>query len=130
MRRFHNLDPKHRPHGMGAVLRWGVWERFVRRRAIDPPGPPALRVTPDLDLIHASAGPPRLTWIGHASFLGRLGGRSFLIDPVFSDRVGWVVRRFARTSALLLAAAILYVPANVYPVMTVTFMGKADPKRC
>ncbi len=33
----------------------------------------------------------------------------------------------ARTSALLTAAAILYVPANVYPVMTVTFMGKGEP---
>ena len=89
-----NPDPAHRPHGMGAVVRWGVWERFIRRRRIDPPGPPAPRVGPDLSLIHEPNGPPRLTWIGHASFLGHIGGVNFLIDPVFSDRVGWVVRRF------------------------------------
>jgi L-ascorbate metabolism protein UlaG (beta-lactamase superfamily) len=29
-----------------------------------------------------------LTWIGHASFLGNLGGTSFLIDPVFSRHAG------------------------------------------
>lgn len=33
----------------------------------------------------------------------------------------------ARTWALLAAAAILYVPANVYPVMTITSFGRAEP---
>ena len=94
MARFHNLDPAHRPHGLGTVFRWGVWERYVRRRCIDAPGDPAPRVAPDLKLIHARDGAPRLTWIGHASFLGSIGGSNFLIDPVFSERVGWVVRRF------------------------------------
>ena len=33
----------------------------------------------------------------------------------------------ARTWALILAAAILYIPANVYPVMTVISFGKGHP---
>lgn len=33
----------------------------------------------------------------------------------------------ARTSALALTAAILYLPANVYPVMTVTYFGQGEP---
>jgi len=32
-----------------------------------------------------------------------------------------------RTWALLIAAAILYVPANVYPVMTVIYFGEGSP---
>jgi L-ascorbate metabolism protein UlaG (beta-lactamase superfamily) len=31
---------------------------------------------------------PVVDLIGHASFLGSLGGRPFLIDPVFSDHAG------------------------------------------
>ena len=33
----------------------------------------------------------------------------------------------ASTTALALAAAILYIPANLYPVMTVTMLGKGEP---
>ncbi len=33
----------------------------------------------------------------------------------------------ARTSALVLTAAILYVPANVFPVMTVIYFGRGAP---
>ena len=96
MARYENQDSRRRPHGMAAVFRWGVWERYVQRRPIDAPGRPAPRVEPDLDLLRRGAGPPRLTWIGHASFLATLGGAHFLVDPVFSERVGWVVRRFGR----------------------------------
>lgn len=33
----------------------------------------------------------------------------------------------ARTAALLVAAAILYIPANLYPIMTVVSLGKGEP---
>ena len=49
-------------------------------------------------------GPDGLLWIGHASFFGRMAGAPFLIDPVFSDRIGRVVRRYG--SAGLAAAAV------------------------
>jgi L-ascorbate metabolism protein UlaG (beta-lactamase superfamily) len=80
---------------MRAVLRWGVIDRLLGRRRVAPPGPPAPRVPPDPDLIRDVGGAPRLTWIGHASFLGSLGGGTFLVDPVFSDRAGVVVKRYA-----------------------------------
>jgi L-ascorbate metabolism protein UlaG (beta-lactamase superfamily) len=92
-RRFANLDPRHRPQGLAAAFRWGVWDRLTGRRKVAPPGPPAPRVAPDRALLRRRDGPPRLTWIGHASLLGSLGGGSFLVDPVFARRVGWLYRR-------------------------------------
>ncbi|BDW89125.1 paraquat-inducible protein A [Thalassospira tepidiphila] len=35
-------------------------------------------------------------------------------------------RSLSRSWALLLAAVILYVPANVFPIMTVTYLGRAE----
>jgi L-ascorbate metabolism protein UlaG (beta-lactamase superfamily) len=92
--RYSNADPAHRPHTAAAIFRWGVSDRLLRRRRRRPPGPPAPWVAADLELIHEDSLRPRLTWIGHSGFLGTLGGSSFLIDPVFSRRVGGVFRRF------------------------------------
>jgi L-ascorbate metabolism protein UlaG (beta-lactamase superfamily) len=86
--RFSNSNPDHRPHGAAAILKWGIVDRLSGRRDRRPPGPPAPRVEPALDLIHGTPDRPRLTWIGHASFLGCLGGSRFLIDPVFSSHAG------------------------------------------
>ena len=91
--RFTNLDPAHRPQNARAILRWGLWDRLTGRRRISPPGPPAPRVAPDLAAIHDPHGPPRLTWIGHASFLVSVGGVHVLIDPMFSERAGRIYRR-------------------------------------
>jgi L-ascorbate metabolism protein UlaG (beta-lactamase superfamily) len=65
-----------------------MWDRLTGRRRVAAPGPPAPRVAPDLALVQRRGGPPRLTWIGHASLLGSLGEGSFLVDPVFARRVG------------------------------------------
>lgn len=86
--RFSNPNLDHRPHGAAAILRWGILDRLARKRVRRPPGPPAPRAAPNLDLIHGSSDRPLLTWIGHASFLGSLGGARFLIDPVFSSHAG------------------------------------------
>lgn len=93
MSRFANLDPRHTPHGLGAVLEWGVWDRLTGQRRRPSPGPPAPRVAPDLHAIGVPGGPPRVTWIGHSSFLMTLGGSTALVDPVFSRRIGWTVTR-------------------------------------
>ncbi|MCW8985114.1 MAG: MBL fold metallo-hydrolase [Thermoanaerobaculales bacterium] len=91
--RYSNQDPTHRPHGPGAILRWGITDRLRGRRHKQPPGPPAPIVSPDSDLIHGGTTDPWLTWLGHASFLGSLGGHRFLIDPLFSPHAGWFYRR-------------------------------------
>lgn len=92
-RRFTNLDPRHRPPGPGAILRWSLLDRITGRRKVSPPGPGAPRVEPDLGLIRRNDGPPRLTWIGHASFLGCVSGVRFLVDPMLSPSAGWLYRR-------------------------------------
>jgi L-ascorbate metabolism protein UlaG (beta-lactamase superfamily) len=51
---------------------------------------------PDLQLIRDRSSGAHLTWIGHASFLGCLGGSHFLIDPVFAQRIAVVYRRFGK----------------------------------
>ncbi len=94
--RYSNQDPAHRPHGPRAILRWGITDRLRGRRRRRAPGPPAPRVEPDLELIHERSERPRLTWIGHASFLGALTGRWFLIDPVFAGHAGVLYPRFDR----------------------------------
>jgi L-ascorbate metabolism protein UlaG (beta-lactamase superfamily) len=92
--RYRNANPDHRPHGPGAILRWGVTDRILGRRKKRPPGRPAPMVTPDCELIHRGSIEPWMMWLGHASFLGSLGGDRFLIDPVFSNHVGWLYRRY------------------------------------
>lgn len=51
---------------------------------LNPPSPPALR--PDLRSWQQSS--LAAAWIGHATVLLRVGGRTVLTDPVFSSRVG------------------------------------------
>ena len=92
--RYENLDPDHRPHGPGAILRWGITDRLLGRRRKQPPGTPAPIVQPDYDLINGEDARSWLLWLGHASFLGSLVGRRFLIDPVFSSHAGWFFRRY------------------------------------
>lgn len=59
-----------------------------RLRPLDrlEPAPPAPRLKPDLRgwADHALAA----VWIGHATLLLRVGGRTILTDPVFSNRIG------------------------------------------
>lgn len=96
--RYRNLDPAHRPKPLGDVFRWAILDRLTGRRRIAPPGPPAPATVPDLAALREPAGTDLLLWIGHASFLGRLAGASFLIDPVFSDRIGLFYRRHGKAA--------------------------------
>ncbi len=91
--RYANLDPHHVPHGLRDLLRWGVFDRLTGRRRIAPPGPPAPRAPVDLDAIHRRDGVPRVTWIGHASFLATLSSASFVVDPVFEGRIAGLIPR-------------------------------------
>jgi len=98
--RYANLDPRHTPHGVWDVLRWSVIDRLTGRRRVAPAGPPAPRVAADQDAIRRAGGPPRVTWIGHASFLATLSSASFLVDPVFSNAIAGVVRRHGEAGLL------------------------------
>ena len=91
--RFRNLDPAHTPHGVRDVFRWGVLDRLTGRRRVAPAGEPAPRVVADVEAIHRADGVPRITWIGHASFLATISSASFLVDPVFSKAIARFVPR-------------------------------------
>ena len=87
-RTFTHLDPDHPPHQLATVLRWALLDRLTGKRRIAPPGPGAARVEPDLELLQQPARAPRVTWIGHASFLVQIGRRNLLVDPVMAPRLG------------------------------------------
>jgi L-ascorbate metabolism protein UlaG (beta-lactamase superfamily) len=93
--RFVNLDGTG-PRTGGEVFRWAVVDRFAGRRRTAPARAPIPQVAPDLGRL---ARPPgvgegvRLTWLGHASWLVQLAGKSLLIDPVLGERISGVIRR-------------------------------------
>jgi len=91
--RYRNQNPEHRRPGLWAVFRWGILDKLTGRRHTAPAGPPAPRVEPDPELIHANEAGARLTWLGHASFLLQMEGANLLFDPVFADRIGWFYPR-------------------------------------
>jgi L-ascorbate metabolism protein UlaG (beta-lactamase superfamily) len=92
MGRFDHLatQPQRGPRD---IFRWKVLDRLAGRRVPDPGGytPP---VRPN-DGSQVAAGAPSLTWIGHATFVLRLGGALVATDPIWSPRISGVVPRHA-----------------------------------
>jgi L-ascorbate metabolism protein UlaG (beta-lactamase superfamily) len=115
--RYANSDPRHTPQSGWDVFRWMVLDRLTGRRRVAPPGPAAPSVPYDPGSAHAEDGAARVTWIGHASFLVSVPGAAFLVDPVFSRRIGLVVARHGRAGLLpadLPALVALLVTHNHY----------------
>jgi L-ascorbate metabolism protein UlaG (beta-lactamase superfamily) len=78
--------PKRGPLDM---MRWKLFgERPAKSDGFAPP-----RRENDGALVRAAQA--SLTWVGHASFLVRLGGRLVAVDPIWSERVGGAVKRLA-----------------------------------
>jgi L-ascorbate metabolism protein UlaG (beta-lactamase superfamily) len=89
--RYENLDGRSMPHGARTILKWKLGlakERHPRA----PARAPVPAVDNDgRDIAHAAR--PAITWIGHASFVVQLGGRTIFTDPVMSSRLSGVVPR-------------------------------------
>jgi N-acyl-phosphatidylethanolamine-hydrolysing phospholipase D len=84
--RFKNLDPFGKK-GFGDILQWRVFDTVAgRRRADRDDDYDTPRVFNDGTPIHVPD--PHLCWIGHSTFLVRLGGLCIATDPVWSDSVG------------------------------------------
>jgi N-acyl-phosphatidylethanolamine-hydrolysing phospholipase D len=86
MTRYVNLDGTVPDKGLGDLLKWQVVDRLAVKRRRDPVG----FATPrrDNDGARLSELTAHLTWIGHASFVLRLGGALIATDPVFAQRMG------------------------------------------
>jgi N-acyl-phosphatidylethanolamine-hydrolysing phospholipase D len=76
------------------ILRWRITETIAGRRVkeTDPGYLPPVRA-PDLPLIASMS--PSLTWVGHATFVMRLGGKLITIDPIWSERIAIIARKIA-----------------------------------
>lgn len=69
------------------LLRWRLTRLFNRRRGSD--ALPATRCH-DPELLQSTRA--HLTWVGHATFILRLGQRVVVTDPVWAERLYYVVR--------------------------------------
>lgn len=77
------------------ILKW----RFGARPSADPGGFVTPRVDNDGSVIASSSS--SLTWIGHATFVLRLGGKTIAIDPIWSEKISGVVPRRAAPGVAL-----------------------------
>ncbi len=86
MPRYVNLDGTTPDKGFRDILKWQVSDRVAGRRRLDTSD----FVTPRRDNDGAAllSRAPHVTWIGHASFVFRLGGALVATDPVFAGRMG------------------------------------------
>lgn len=91
-RRFSNLDGAVDVADLVDILRWQLGFHDEKRPRAPATGVEVPVVANDGRAIR-HAIEDALTWIGHASFLVQLGGKSALIDPVMSERLSSVVRR-------------------------------------
>ena len=84
--KYHNLEPPDLPPRIDAVWKWAVVDKFMGRRRQSPHHVRVPTAVPDEALIAGTE--PSLTWIGHATWLIRLGGRTILTDPNWSSSLG------------------------------------------
>src|SRR5438477_8515856 len=95
MPRYLNLDGSG-PNPGSAVFRWAVLDKLAGRRRKSPPRAqvPFVQTDPARVAVAPRPGEPaRLTWLGHASWLVQLDGASLLIDPIFSQRISYLIAR-------------------------------------
>jgi L-ascorbate metabolism protein UlaG (beta-lactamase superfamily) len=75
------------------IFRWYVLDTLAGRRRRDPGGFTAPLRPNDGAAVTATAA--SLTWVGHATFVLRLGGALVATDPVWSTRISGVIKRKA-----------------------------------
>src|SRR6478735_11211766 len=90
MPRYTNLDGTTPDKGLADIFRWQVLDRLRGRRRKDQGAFVTPRRANDGAGLRATS--PHLTWIGHATFLLRLGGKLVATDPVWSERLHTVRR--------------------------------------
>jgi L-ascorbate metabolism protein UlaG (beta-lactamase superfamily) len=84
-RTYANLAGTTPDKGLGDLIRWQL-QRKKDTSGFETP------VCPN-DGAALAAASPSLTWVGHATYALRLGGKMIVTDPVWSERVGLQRRR-------------------------------------
>jgi L-ascorbate metabolism protein UlaG (beta-lactamase superfamily) len=79
---YTNLDGTTPDKGLGDILKW----QLARKRS--PPERPFVTPRRENDGSALRALTPHLTWIGHATFVQRLGGKLVVTDPIWRARLG------------------------------------------
>lgn len=103
---YTNLDGTTPDKGLGDILKWQIVDRLAGRRRRD--ARPFLTPRRDNDGRALASLDPHLTWIGHATFVHRLGGKLVATDPIWSKRIH-TVRRLAPPGVALEACPKLDV---------------------
>jgi L-ascorbate metabolism protein UlaG (beta-lactamase superfamily) len=81
---FKNTDGREPTIAIGSVLKWKMGQLFSGQSP-KPAGPfETPRVDPSLEQLHA-VQKPSLTWVGHATYLVQLRGKSILTDPLLES---------------------------------------------
>jgi L-ascorbate metabolism protein UlaG (beta-lactamase superfamily) len=78
--------------GPADMFRWRVTDTLAGRRVKDDE-PDFVTPTREPDLALIASSSPSLTWIGHATFVLRLGGKLIATDPVWSERLAVIKRK-------------------------------------
>lgn len=78
---FFNPWPNAKLRGFSSGLRWSL-ERLVQKRR---KGTPPQAISP-ISNLRTPSERPRVTWVGHSTFLIQMAGLNFLTDPIWSQR--------------------------------------------
>lgn len=80
---YTNLDGTTPDKGLRDILKWQIADRLAGKRRIDRTPFSTPRRTHDAALVASSEA--SLTWVGHATFAMRLGGKLVVTDPIWGD---------------------------------------------
>jgi L-ascorbate metabolism protein UlaG (beta-lactamase superfamily) len=83
---YTNLDGTTPDKAIGAILKWQIGDRITGKKRRDPGGFVTPRRPNDGRALASRL--PSLTWIGHATYVQRLGGLLLATDPIWSLRLG------------------------------------------
>lgn len=90
---FKNLDGTTPDKGLGAIFKWKVLDPIAGNARRAPSRFDTPRSPNDGAILREAT--PSLTWVGHATFAMRLGGKLVATDPIWSKRINGVVPRNA-----------------------------------